>query len=104
LLRRGDRGVVLDRQRGGCLKTQWKGAIMQTVSLEEAQSRLAEILDTLPPGEEVLITRGDEPVATIRAVPAAPREGPRFGTLKGTVLHMAPDFDAIPEGFEDYVP
>jgi hypothetical protein len=30
-----------------------------------------------------------------------PRPAPVFGTLRGTILHMAPDFDAIPEGFEE---
>jgi antitoxin (DNA-binding transcriptional repressor) of toxin-antitoxin stability system len=75
---------------------------MQTVTLEEAQSRLAEILDKLAPGEEVIVTRDDRPVATIRATPP-PRKPRQLGTLKGTVLYMAPDFDAIPEGFEEYV-
>jgi antitoxin (DNA-binding transcriptional repressor) of toxin-antitoxin stability system len=74
---------------------------MQNVTLEEAQGHLAEIIDKLSAGEEVVITRDDRPVATIRAT--ARPEAPRFGTLKGTILHIAPDFDAIPEGFEDYV-
>jgi antitoxin (DNA-binding transcriptional repressor) of toxin-antitoxin stability system len=76
---------------------------MQTVTLEEAQSHLAEIIDKLSPGEEVVLTRHEKPVATIRAMPT-PREAPRFGTLKGSILYIAPDFDAIPEGFEDYLP
>lgn len=77
---------------------------MKTVTLEEAQSHLAEILEKLPPGEEVVLTRNDKPVATIRATSPPTRETPQLGTLKGTVLHVAPDFDAIPEGFEDYLP
>jgi predicted DNA-binding antitoxin AbrB/MazE fold protein len=27
----------------------------------------------------------------------------QLGMLKGSVLYMAPDFDAIPDGFEAYV-
>jgi antitoxin (DNA-binding transcriptional repressor) of toxin-antitoxin stability system len=77
---------------------------MNTITVEEAQSRLAEIIEKLPPGEEIVLTRNDKPVATIRATPPENREPPKFGTLKGTVLYMAPDFDAIPEGFEDYLP
>ena len=76
---------------------------MQIVTLEEAQSRLAEIIEKLTPGEEVVLTRDDKPLATIRATPPT-RRPPRFGTLKGSILYMAPDFDAIPEGFEDYLP
>jgi antitoxin (DNA-binding transcriptional repressor) of toxin-antitoxin stability system len=77
---------------------------MQTLTLEEAQTHLAEIIENLPPGEEVVLTKNDQPVATIRATAATVREAPRFGTLKGTILYIAPDFDYIPEGFEDYLP
>jgi antitoxin (DNA-binding transcriptional repressor) of toxin-antitoxin stability system len=77
---------------------------MQRITLEEAQSRLAEIIEKLAPGEEIVLTRDDEPVATLRATPPPPpRKGPQLGTLKGSVLYIAPDFDAIPEGFEEYV-
>ena len=76
---------------------------MQTITLEEAQSHLAEIIDNLIPGQEVVLTRGDKPVATIRATATvSPRKQRQLGTLRGSVLHMAPDFDAIPEGFEEY--
>jgi antitoxin (DNA-binding transcriptional repressor) of toxin-antitoxin stability system len=78
---------------------------MQTMSLEQAEDHLAEIIESLTPGEEIVITRDDQPVATIRAIPTTPADTPRqFGTLKGTILYIAPDFDAIPEGFEDYLP
>ncbi len=77
---------------------------MQTISLEQAEGRLTEMIEKLMPGEEVVLTRDDMPVATIRALPPVARESPRFGTLKGTILYIAPDFNAIPEGFEDYLP
>ena len=76
--------------------------IMQSVSIQEAAGSLGELIDRLPPGEEVVITRDDKPIAVLRATPSERK--PRIpGTLKGTVLYIAPDFDAIPEGFEDYV-
>jgi antitoxin (DNA-binding transcriptional repressor) of toxin-antitoxin stability system len=77
---------------------------MQTITLQEAQRRLPEIVESLPPGEEIVLTRDDKPVATLRATPP-PEPTPRmFGTLKGTILYIAPDFDDIPEGFEEYLP
>jgi antitoxin (DNA-binding transcriptional repressor) of toxin-antitoxin stability system len=77
---------------------------MQTITLEDAQGNLGEIIDRLPPGEEVVITREDRPVATLRAIPSSESRQPRqLGTLRGSVLFMAPDFDATPEGFEEYV-
>jgi antitoxin (DNA-binding transcriptional repressor) of toxin-antitoxin stability system len=77
---------------------------MQTMPLEQAEGHLVEIIAKLSPGEEVVLTRDDKPVATLRATPPTPREPPRFGTLRGSILYIAPDFDAIPEGFEDYLP
>ena len=78
---------------------------MQTIPVEQAEGHLAEIIEKLPPGEEVVLTRNDKPVATIRATPTPSEPTPRqFGTLKGTILYIAPDFDAIPVGFEDYLP
>jgi len=76
---------------------------MQTMPLEQAEGHLAEIIDNLLPGEGIVLTRDNKPVATIRATSPTPREPPRFGTLRGSILYIAPDFDAIPEGFEEYV-
>ncbi|MBY0513661.1 MAG: hypothetical protein K2P78_07080 [Gemmataceae bacterium] len=76
-----------------------------TMTIEDAQGRLAEVVAGLAPGDEVVLTRNDTPVATLLATPREANPEPRrFGTMKGSVLYMAPDFDDIPEGFEDYVP
>ena len=77
---------------------------MQTIAIEQAEGHLAEIIEELPPGEEIVLTRQGKPVATLRATLPKPRVAPKFGMLKGTVLYIAPDFDDIPEGFEDYLP
>jgi antitoxin (DNA-binding transcriptional repressor) of toxin-antitoxin stability system len=77
---------------------------MKTLTLAEAQSHFTEIVENLTPGEEIVVTRDDKPVATIRAPQATAREPPQFGTLKGTIRYVAPDFDEIPEGFEEYLP
>ena len=76
---------------------------MTTVSIEDAKARLSELIDQLQPGEEILITRQHKPVA--RLVGEAKLEKPRrqLGTLKGTVLYLAPDFDAPLEDFKDYM-
>jgi antitoxin (DNA-binding transcriptional repressor) of toxin-antitoxin stability system len=72
--------------------------------LEQAEGHLTEIIENLAPGEEIVLTRDDRPVALLRATSPTPREAPRFGTLKGSILYIAPDFDATPEGFEEYLP
>jgi antitoxin (DNA-binding transcriptional repressor) of toxin-antitoxin stability system len=77
---------------------------MTTLNLDEVQAHLREIVAGLQPGDEVVLTDNGRPVATLRAASPPPREAPRLGTLRGTVLHIAPDFDDIPEGFEEYLP
>jgi prevent-host-death family protein len=71
-----------------------------TITVEEAQARLKELIEKLAPGEEVVITENEQPVAKLVAAPPAER---KLGTLKGTVLYMAPDFDAPLEEFKEYM-
>ncbi|MBV8609682.1 MAG: DUF2281 domain-containing protein [Singulisphaera sp.] len=75
---------------------------MPTVTIQEAQSKLTELIHRLSPGEEVVITENDQPVARLVAtIPSRPIR--KLGTLKGTVLYMAPDFDAPLEEFKEYM-
>ncbi len=74
---------------------------MQTITLEEAQSHLAEIIDILPPGEEVVITRNDQPVARLVRMPNQGR--PRPGRGKG-MLTIVSDDDEHLKDFAEYMP
>ena len=55
-----------------------------TVTVEQAQNALTELIDRTARGEKVVITRGDQPVAELVPVPV-PMEThrPRFGSCKG---------------------
>ena len=58
---------------------------MTTVTLKDAQSRLAELIDHTPPGEAVVITRDERPVAQLVPLPrTAPQ--PVFGACKGMLI------------------
>lgn len=76
---------------------------MMTVSLEEAQGHLSRLIERLSPGEEVVITRDDEPVARLVTAPPASRLPRRLGSMKGTVLRMSPDLDGPLEDFKEYM-
>jgi antitoxin (DNA-binding transcriptional repressor) of toxin-antitoxin stability system len=76
---------------------------MPTVPLEEAQAQLPQLIEQLHPGEEIVITRDQNPVARLVGEPQPERKPRRTGTLKGTVLYMAPDFDAPLEDFKEYM-
>ncbi|HKB01797.1 MAG TPA: type II toxin-antitoxin system prevent-host-death family antitoxin [Gemmataceae bacterium] len=75
---------------------------MSSVTIQEAQTRLEELIDRVRLGDEVVITRDAQPVARLTA-PVDPTPAPRrLGTLKGTVSHVAPDFDAPLDDFREY--
>jgi antitoxin (DNA-binding transcriptional repressor) of toxin-antitoxin stability system len=77
---------------------------MTTFSIEEAQKKLPELIHHLHSGGEVVITENDQPVARLVPAPSESLQQPRQpGMLKGSVLYMAPDFDAPLEDFRDYI-
>lgn len=77
---------------------------MAIITIQEAQASLPEVIHRLTPGDEVVITENDRPIARLLpSVQQPPAEPPRLGTLRGTVLYMAPDFDAPLEDFKEYM-
>jgi antitoxin (DNA-binding transcriptional repressor) of toxin-antitoxin stability system len=78
---------------------------MATVTIQEAQAKLPDLIHKLGPGEEVVITENDQAVARlVPTIAVLQQKKPRqLGTLKGTVLYMAPDFDAPLEDFKEYM-
>jgi len=77
---------------------------MATITIEEAQATLAELIHRLSPGEEVTITENERTVAKLTVAAPEPARKPRvLGSMKGTVLYMAPDFDAPLDDFKDYM-
>lgn len=60
---------------------------MHTVSLEEAQAELPQLIEQLAPGDELIITRDARPVAQLVALPAdRPRPVPGRGRGKLVIL------------------
>jgi antitoxin (DNA-binding transcriptional repressor) of toxin-antitoxin stability system len=53
-------------------------------------------------GEEIVIARDNKPLAMLVPIKRA-RLKRTPGSGKGQILFMADNFDAIPEGFEDYI-
>jgi antitoxin (DNA-binding transcriptional repressor) of toxin-antitoxin stability system len=75
---------------------------MSTVTLEEAQARLGELISRLSPGEEVLIAQQGQPVAKL--VRSQRATWPcQAGSAKDKILWIAPDFDAPLEDFREYM-
>jgi prevent-host-death family protein len=66
-----------------------------TVGVHAAKTNFSRLLHRVEAGEEILITRGSQPVA--RIVPAQPRQARELGIDRGLV-RIGEDFDApLPE-------
>lgn len=71
------------------------------ITIEEAQSNLKNLIDQLAPGEEIVLTKNDLPVAKlVRDIAPPVRPAPGLG--KGGILFMAPDFDEPLDDFKEY--
>lgn len=76
---------------------------MPTITLEETQAHLPELIERLQPGEELVITSNQKPIARLTGAGEAVRAERRLGTMRGSVLSMAADFDAPLEEFKEYM-
>jgi prevent-host-death family protein len=76
-----------------------------TVPIEQLQRDLARLLEKVQAGEEIVITRDGQPIATIvaNAKPSESPPGDRVpGSAKGQIW-MSPDFDEPLDEFREYM-
>ncbi len=76
---------------------------MTTITIEEAQARLPVLIAKLKPGEELLITQQDRPVARLVAEPPAVRKARQPGSAVGKLTIVEED-DTHLEDFKEYMP
>jgi len=76
---------------------------MHALTVEEAQAKLPQIIDSLLPGDTLVITRNNQPVAKLVGQTRVPRAPRKAGSCKGMILHIADDFDAPLEDFREYM-
>ncbi len=78
---------------------------MSTVTIQEAQAKLPDLIRGLTPGDEVVITENDRPVA--RLVRETPKQGPGLrpppGLGKGFITIVADDEEHLKD-FAEYMP
>jgi antitoxin (DNA-binding transcriptional repressor) of toxin-antitoxin stability system len=60
-----------------------------SVTIEEAQKTLPDLIAKLKPGDELIITRNQQPVAQMKAIDEAAQ--PRFGSCQGKLVIVAED-------------
>ncbi len=75
---------------------------MSTITIEEAQAKLPEIIDKLAPGEELIITRNDQPIAKLVGQWRPARKPRQPGSAKGKLIILAEDDEHL-EDFKEYM-
>lgn len=76
-----------------------------TITVEEAQAILRELIHRMAPGEELVITENQLPIAklVVQKTEAKNLSRPGPGLCKGMITYMAPDFDAPLEDMKEYM-
>jgi prevent-host-death family protein len=75
---------------------------MHIVTIQDAQTHLAELLERLEPGGEITITDQGKPLAQVKK--AERTSWPcQAGSYRKPEFWMAPDFDAPLEEFAEYM-
>ena len=76
-----------------------------TVTVDEAQVKLKQLIRQMSPGDEIIIIENQQPVAKLVGGPVKPqpmhRPGP--GLCKGMVTYIVPDFDAPLDDMKKYM-
>lgn len=75
---------------------------MSSVTLEEAQKKLPELLTRLQPGEELIISDHGQPLAHVKKVERTSWPC-KAGSYKKADFWMAPDFDTPLDAFKEYM-
>lgn len=71
----------------------------KNVTLQDAEGQLNELLERVIRGEEIIITKGNQPCAKLVAIPPVMKKPRVFGQHKGKAW-MSGDFNApLPDDF-----
>jgi antitoxin (DNA-binding transcriptional repressor) of toxin-antitoxin stability system len=75
---------------------------MMTVNIDDAKAHLPELISGLNPGEQLVIVKAGDPLATLTRT-RLNRWPCTAGSARDTQHWMAPDFDAPLDEFRQYM-
>ncbi len=78
--------------------------MITTMAVEDIKVTLPELLDSLTPGDEVILTRNQQPVAKLVSEGAKPqpKQRPGPGLCKGMITILSDDDEHLKD-FEEYM-
>ena len=74
---------------------------MQRINIEEAKTRLPDLIDAAVNGEEIFIAKDEQHLVRLVPVPRTISR-PQFGSAKGLIT-MSEDFEEPLEDFAEYM-
>jgi antitoxin (DNA-binding transcriptional repressor) of toxin-antitoxin stability system len=75
---------------------------MATITIQQAQMQLPELIEQMKPGEELMILKDNQPVAKLLISEQKKAWPCQAGSAKGKIK-MSPDFDEPLEEFKEYM-
>jgi prevent-host-death family protein len=72
------------------------------IDIAEAPNRLLDLIQAAEHGEEIIITRNQQPLIQLVPLQQSANQ-PQFGSARGLIT-IADDFDAPLDDFRDYMP
>ena len=75
---------------------------METIDINQALPQIKKLLEIASTGEEIIITKNNQPMVKLGAPQAAPKRPPLFGSDKN-IISISDDFDEPLEDFKDYI-
>lgn len=75
---------------------------MSQFNIAEAKAHFSALVKKAMLGEEVIIAKDNKPILKLEPL-EKPQQSRTPGSGRGQILYIAPDFDATPEDFKDYL-
>jgi antitoxin (DNA-binding transcriptional repressor) of toxin-antitoxin stability system len=76
--------------------------MLTSITIEEAQASLKDLIHKLNPGQELIITENEQPIAKLISEPQKSQQRPGPGLCKGMITIIAEDQDHLKD-FEEYM-
>ena len=73
-----------------------------TITVEEAQATLKELIEKLAPDEELVITKNQQPVAKLVGQQSGQRQPRKAGSARGKLIILQEDEDHLKD-FAEYM-
>ena len=75
---------------------------MKTIDINQALPQISKLIEKAVGGEEIIITKNNQPIVKLISLQPLPKRPPLFGSDRG-LISIRDDFDEPLEDFKDYM-